>query len=247
MNIIYMINNDNVTEIDLGRFKNIKKRIDFKMDKKVTEKMKTGNIKINLNTKKAYVVIEGEEIYIKCFKFPKVCEDKLYDLINNELNYLYRNEKFIFSYKKISQSNKSIEVIVFYLRAENLGSINKFIGKQSLKAVRLIQLCFFNYYKELIKEKDYYIFFRYGSNDYVMLIKNNEIYANETCDIQKDEEYNKIEKFFISNYEKNNKVNKIYIVGQCVKDERSIDFINKYCEVSFLKDIDINKIAKLIV
>lgn len=247
MNIIYMINDDNVTEIDLGKFKNIKKRVDFKIDKQIPPKISSRNIQINLNTKKVYIVIEGEEIYIKCFKFPKVSEDKLYDLINNELNYLYRNEKFVFSYKKIRQSNKGIEVIVFYLRAENLSSINKFVGNKNLKAVRLIQMCFLNYYKKIIKEKDYYIFFRHGFNNYMILIKNDDIYANEVCSIQEDDEYNKIKKFIMINYEKNNKINKIYVVGQCIKNESSIDFLKKYGEVNFLKDIDVNKIVKLII
>lgn len=247
VNVIYMVNNNKVTEIDLGKFKSIKRKISFKTDKQGLQKIGKQSIQVNLKTKKAYVVIEGEEIYIKYFKFPIVNDNRLYELINNELNYLYRNEKFIFNYKKIKQASNSIEVAVFYLRAENLDSINKLLRGQELKAVRLIQICFFNYYKKLINEKDYFIFFRYAESSYMMFVRNNSIYANEVYYMPKDKEYDKIKKFFFYNYIEDSHINKIFIVGKCIKDEGIINFLKKYGEVNFLKDIDESKIAKLII
>jgi len=247
VNVIYMVNNKDVTEIDLGKFKSIKKKVSFKTDEQGLQKIGKERIQVNLKTKKVYVVIEGEEIYIKYFKFPIVNENKLYELINNELNYLYRNEKFIFNYKKIKQTSRDIEVAVFYLRAENLDSINKLLRRQELKAVRLIQICFFNYYKNLINEKDYFIFFKYADSGYMIFVRNNSIYANEVYYMSKDKECDKIKKFFFYNYMEDNSVNKIFIVGQCIKDESIIKFLKKYGEVNFLKDIDKSKIAKLII
>lgn len=247
MNVVYMVNNNNVTEIDLGKFKSTKKKLDLKVDKQSLQKVGIGSIQVNLKTKKAYVVIEGEEIYIKYFKFPRVNDSKLYELINNELNYLYRNEKFIFNYKKIKQSSNNVEVAVFYLRAENLDPINKFIGRQELKAVRLIQICFFNYYKNLIKAKDYFMFFKYSEIGYMIFVRNNNIYANEVYRMSEDKEYNKIKKFFFYNYEEGSTINKIFIVGHCIKNQSIIEFLKKYGEVNFLSDIDESKIAKLII
>lgn len=247
VNVVYMVNNNNVTEIDLGKFKGIKKKVNFKAGKQDLQNIDIGNIQVNLKTKKVYVVIEGEEIYIKYFKFPRVNDNKLYELINNELNYLYRNEKFIFSYKKIRQSTNSIEVAVFYLRAENLDSIDKVIRGQELKAVRLIQICFFNYYKKFIREKDYFMFFKYDESGYMIFVRNNSIYANEVYCMVEDTEYDRIKKFFFYNYTEDNHINKIFIVGHCIKDESIIEFLKKYGEVKFLEDIDETKLAKLII
>lgn len=247
VNVIYMVNSDKVTEIDLGKFKNIKKRISFNANKQVTQKIHDKTIEINLNNKKTYILIEGEEIYIKYFTFPKVSENKLYDLINDELNYLYRNEKFIFNYKKAKESKDGIEVIVFYLRAEGLNLINEFVEKQELKAVRLLQVCFLNYYRKIIKEKDYFLFFQYDSNNYMLFVKNNSIYSNEVCHMDEDKKYSKIKRFFVSNYVKANDINKIYIVGQFIKEQNIVKFFEKYGQINFLKDIDIGKITKLIV
>lgn len=247
MNVVYMVNNNNITEIDLGKFKNIKKKMNCKADKQGLQKIGIGNMQVNLKTKKVYVVIEGEEIYIKYFKFPKVNDNKLYELINNELNYLYRNEKFIFNYKKIKQSSKNVEVAVFYLRAENLDSIHKVMRGQELKAVRLIQICFFNYYKKVINEKEYFMFFKYGKSGYMIFVRNNSIYANEVYFIPEDKECYRIKKFFSYNYTEDSVANKIFIVGHCIKDENIIEFLKKHGEVNFLRDIDESKMAKLII
>lgn len=247
VNVVYMVDNNDVTEIDLGKFKNINRKVTFKAGKQDLQKIGIGNIHVNLRSKKVYVVIEGEEIYIKYFDFPRVNDNKLYELINNELNYLYRNEKFIFNYKKIKQSSKSIEVAVFYLRAENLNSINKLISTQELKAVRLIQFCFFNYYKEIIKEKDYFMFFKHSKSGYMIFVRNSSIYANEVYCISEDKEYDRIKKFFFYNYTEDSPVKKIFVVGGCIKDKSIIEFFEKYGEVNFLDDIDESKMAKLIM
>lgn len=247
MNVIYMVNGDKVTKIDLGKFKSIKKRTSFKVDRQILKNMNNKNVGISLNSKKAYIVIEGEEIYIKYFKFPKVSESKLYELINNELNYLYRNESFVFNYKKIKQSINTIEVIVFYFRSEELNLIDKFVEDKQLKAVRLIQMCVLNYYKKLIKEKDYFIVFKYNFHNYIMCVRNNNIYANEVYDMLQDKEYNKMKNFIVSNCEKGSLTNKIYIIGKCIKDTNIIKFLQEYGKINFLKDIDLNKISKIIV
>lgn len=242
-----MVNKDKVTEMDLGKFKSIKKRTNFKVDKEISKNVNSRSVRISLNNKKAYIVIEGEEIYIKYFKFPKVSERKLYELINNELNYLYRNESFVFNYKKIKQSINTVEVIVFYFRAEKLNLVDKFVEKKELKAVRLIQVCVLNYYKKIIKEKDYFMIFKYNLSNYIISIRNNSICENEVYDVLEDREYDKIEKFFDLNCVKGSSVNKIYIVGKCIRDASTIKLLERYGQINFLKDIDLNKIAKIIV
>ncbi|WP_234120050.1 hypothetical protein [Clostridium hydrogenum] len=249
--IVYSLDNNDIREYRLNLLNKVKDEFNEKISDFNLKKMKNVNKYFSLTSKKAYIVLEGEEIYIKYLKIPKVSDEKLYALINSELSYLYSNEKrILFNYKKLRELDKFVEVIVFYLREDNLNFINKLVETQNLKAVRIIQICFLKYYSKCIKEHNYLICFNYNSNLYILFIKNknifaNGIYSNKNNNIYNAKEY--IEKFLISNNINSKNVEKVYVAGKLTEEFNIIDLLKKISKVEFLNEIDRNKVLKLIV
>lgn len=241
---IYLISSDEVTKFYLNILNNIKKIYSGNIEDFIADR----KVKLSLSKKNAYVIIEGEEIYIKHFEFPKADDEKLYSMINRELSYLYRNEKdLIFSYKKIRQNKNTVELIVFYLRTRNLNFIKDITKPEKLKAIRIIQFCFFEYYKKIIKENNYILCFEYNCNFYIIIVKDNTLYANGVYLDKTKGIYDKSQyiEAFINNNLKDLRVSSVYDIGSCIKDKKCLDFLSTVGKIISMNNADESKIMKL--
>lgn len=172
-----------------------------------------------IKNRNLYIVIEGEEVYIKTFLIPKCNKGAIKRIICQELNIFFNNaENLTYSYKIISKTKDTLEVLAFYLNSEKLLKLKTYdINKNNLKLINLIQFYIFNYYYKSIKEKVYLLIITYNDNLYILgctnknvisntLIKNyNYVYNVETITSLIHKNYiclgdNKIERIYLVNF-----------------------------------------------
>ncbi|AAK80057.1 hypothetical protein [Clostridium acetobutylicum] len=220
------------------------------LNKITMEDIKTTDKFFDLKSRKTYVVIEGEEIYIKFFEFPKVCDNKLSYMINHELKFLYHGEKrLIFSYRKLEEKSGKVKVIVFFINTDNLRHMDKDMENKNLKAVKMIQFCFIEYYKKIIKDKNFIICFSYKKDVYTIVIKDDYIYANGVYCRKNRKLYSL--KVYMENFITNNVDKKCfrsaYVVNGITDDEEIFKLLKTNFKVCRLEPISKSKLIKLIV
>lgn len=220
------------------------------LNKITMEDIKSTNKFFNLKSKKTYVVIGGEEVYIKYFDLPRVKDDKLYQIINNELRYTYHNERsFIFSYRKIEEKDNKVKVIVFFVDSDNLKSIRKNMDSRTLKAVKMIQFCFIEYYKKIIKEDNFILCFSYKKDIYINAIEKGYMCANNLYSRRNKEIYAFYDyiSMFIENKIDRNNFKDFYIVKESINDKKTIDKLRKDFKVHYLDEMSKSELMELIV
>lgn len=187
-----------------------------------------------IKNRNLYIVIEGEEVYIKTFLIPKCNKEAIKRIIYQELNIFFNNaENLTYSYKVISKTKNILKILAFYLNSEKLVKLKAYdINKNNLKLINIIQFYIFDYYFKSIKEKVYLLIFTYNDNLYILgcnnknvisnyLIKNyNCVYNDETITSLINKNYSSID---------NHKIEKIYLVN--FLDCKLLNSLKKYYEV----------------
>lgn len=148
------------------------------------------DLKIRVRNKNLYIMIEGEEIYIKYMQLPRVYGEQLDKLIQNQLIYLYgiKAEEIFYSYTIFKEKENELEVLVFCVNCEELNELNNLTNYNCvIKKVNLVQFCFFNYFKKYISDSNYLFIFKYNENLYLIAVVENKIIADK---VVKDSEEN---------------------------------------------------------
>jgi hypothetical protein len=180
---------------------------------------------INIKRKDIFVIIDEEKIFIKLISLPNVKKDLFNNLIENELNYLFKyDSQKLYSYSIFKQHKTSIELLIFCFNSEKLSMIDKSVKfKKNFKAFYLIQFCFLFYFKNLIKDKDYFFIFSYNSSLYLLkclgdnLINNKIIKNFNGSYVEFMESFNEIKDIGYEKYEKNN-IKKVYFCNFIYSD-----------------------------
>lgn len=135
---------------------------------------------IEIKNKSLYIIIEGEEVYIKTLLIPKCNNSSVRRIICQELNISLNNaETLTYSYKILSKTKNVLEILAFYLNSEKLAKLKVYnINKNKLKLINVIQFYIFNYYYKDIKEKVYLLAFAYNNNLYILGCNNNSVILN---------------------------------------------------------------------
>ncbi|MCY6354062.1 hypothetical protein [Clostridium sp. ZS2-4] len=140
------------------------------------------NLKIRIRNKNIYIIIEGEEIYVKYMQLPKVYGEQLDKVIQNQLIYLYgsKAEEIFYSYAIFKEKQNELEVLVFCVNCEELNEFKNFTKHNSvIKKVDLVQFCFLNYFKRYILDSNYIFMFKYNENLYLIAVAENKIMADK--------------------------------------------------------------------
>jgi hypothetical protein len=134
----------------------------------------------HIKNKNLYILVEGETVYIKKITVPMVRKYFIVDMIKNELRYYYKEiDHIAFTYKIIKQDKLNMEILVFCLKGDNLDVLKNSINNNiNLKKVKIIQICFKDYYSSKINEKNYVLVFYYNTNLYFTICASGEIVAN---------------------------------------------------------------------
>lgn len=147
-------------------------------------------LKIKIRNKNLYIIIEGEEIYIKNMRLPRVYGEQLDTLIQNQLIYLYgtKAEEIFYSYTIFKEKQNEVEVLVFCVNCEELNEFKNYTNYSGvIKKVNLVQFCFLNYFKKYISDDNYFFIFKYNENLYLIAVAENKVIADK---VVKDSEEN---------------------------------------------------------
>lgn len=138
-------------------------------------------IKIKLKNKNVFILVEGEEIYTKYLKVPKVNDKNLNLIIKNQLLYSYgkKAEEILYTYFISNKNKEDIEVVVFCINGGKLEWLRNCNVNFNLKKINLIQMCYIDYFRRYIMEKNYMIMFKHNSNFYIVALVNDKIIANK--------------------------------------------------------------------
>lgn len=145
--------------------------------------MKINNIrqlKVNLKKKNLFIILDGEELYIKIMILPKLKKEKLYEIIRSELEYRFKNiDNIMFTYQIIKDNGSNLEAIVLCLNCSRMDLVEECIKKGAkLKGIYPIQFCILDNYKRIIKDKKYIFTFLYKDILYFLACSDNKIVAN---------------------------------------------------------------------
>lgn len=149
------------------------------------------DIKIDFHSRNVFIIVQGEQIYVKLIEIPKVNKRKLNSIIKAELKYHFKNidiDSIMFTYDVFKDNGKSLEIIVFCLNWDKDNIIEKCVEKgANIKGVYPIQFCILNNYKKLIKEREYILTFLYDNKLYFLACIDGKILANSVIqDFDKD-------------------------------------------------------------
>lgn len=186
------------------------------------------DVKVNLKNKSIYIVVEGEEIYVKLIEVPKVNKKRLYFIIKNELKYNFKDiDNIMFTYEVFKDNGNSLEVMVFCLNWTKENIIEKCVQRGAkVKGVYPIQFCALNTCKKNIRQPQYIFVFYSENKFYFIACVNKKVIANSTVSnlnenyivenlnefIYKCEENYKLKKFeyiFFLNFPNNDVIKKL--------------------------------------
>ncbi|MCY6960472.1 hypothetical protein [Clostridium brassicae] len=200
-------------------------------------------LKIKVRNRKLYIMLEGEEIHVKLLKLPKVCNEKLESIIENEMAYLYgtKADEIYYDYSMFKENENDLEVLVFCINCEllnNMKSYNKF--QKNIKKVSLVQMYFIEYLKKHVLEDRYILILKYNNNIYFTAMYEDKIIANKVIKACEDD-YSTLVKGINSIKDRiasiNIKINSIYI-----SNINNYGF-NEY--LSEIKDIEYKNLGEL--
>lgn len=164
----------------IDKFMKLKKceKYNFKVEK-------LEDIKIDFANKNLFIVIDGEEVYVKFMMLPKVKKEKLQEIIKSELEYRFKNiDSIMFTYQIIKDNTLTLEVVVFCLNLKELDLIEKCIKRGGkVKGIYPIQFCIWDSYKKVIKDSKYILIFIYENVLYFLACFNNKIIANSVIKV----------------------------------------------------------------
>lgn len=158
------------------------------------------DIKIQLKNKNLFIVVHGEEVYVKLITLPKVAKEKIEFVIREELRYRFKNlDNIMFTYEIFKDNGKSIQVVVFCLNWSQSDLIKKCVQRGGdVKGIFPIQFCVFNKYKPQIKEKNFILIFLLDTNTYLLGCSNDKIIGNSVIKAFNEEKFEEeLEKFIV--------------------------------------------------
>lgn len=140
-------------------------------------------IKVDFKNKKLFLIIHGEEVYVKHMTLPKVNKNKLYFLIKDELRYKFKKiDNIMFTYEVTKDKGRNVEVIVFCLNWNKSDLISKCVEKGAeIEGIYPIQFHVFNNYRKRIKDANYIFIFIMQNNLYFVACSGNEIIGDSVC------------------------------------------------------------------
>lgn len=196
------------------------------------------NLSVNLKNKNIYIIIEGEEVYIKYLKLPNVnSKHKVNSIIKNELIFLYgkKSEDIFYTYTVLKDKDKELGVLVFCLYCSKLSNLEQFINNNKIKRINLIQFCFLSCFQSCINDKDYLFMFEYNKILYILGIFEGRLIANKILDITEGIEHLFMDglKYILDKMESYNaEPKRIYSVN--LKNEDFIKSINELNRYSYI-------------
>jgi hypothetical protein len=239
---IIQINNDSLSYKEVLRKSFIDRLITSKKHTELNLKFNSiEDIKIDFTNKNLFIVIDGEEVYVKLLTLPKVKKERLYEIIKSELQYRFKTiNNIMFTYEILKDNGVNLEVAVFCLNWNKSELIKKCMGRGAkVKGIYPIQFCILNKYKNYIEDKKYIFIFVYEDILYFLACINSKIVANSVIKTFKEKSFmEELNKFQIKcgTIEEFKDINKIFFLD--FPNKRLIEDVKKLCNCIDLGSID---------
>ncbi|MCT8976044.1 hypothetical protein N4T77_05480 [Clostridium sp. CX1] len=138
------------------------------------------DIKIHVRNKNLFIVVHGEEVYVKLITLPKVSKEKLYFIIKQELRVRFENlDSIMFTYEILKDNGNSLDIIIFCLNWNGVNLVEKCIeAGGEVKGIYPIQFCILNSYRNQIKSENYVLVFSLEGNVYLVGYYKDRIVGN---------------------------------------------------------------------
>ena len=148
---------------------------------------KPESVKLHFWDKKFYVVLEGEETYIKLISIPKLEIQSINEVVRTELKYSFNNiDDIMFTYKIYREYENKLELLVYCINSSKYEIIRRCSEIWDVKGINVIQFCLFNYIKSLVDVKNYIYIYLLNSNLYLTGVSNNQLCCNNITPILDD-------------------------------------------------------------
>lgn len=246
----YVVEIEENKMLDIRLMKKLPLKSSFKIMKSIMPSGDITGVNVDIHRKKIYVIVEGEEVYIKLITIPRVNYSKIEDLIRGELLYYFKEiENILFTYSILKEADRCFEVIVFCLNADKIDVLQKsFCDISQVKGIYLIQFCILNFMKKTINEDNFNVVFSLKKSLYLMEVKFNILKKNRVIkEVMSSEEFkfqvDDFIKYKISSYNDENTYfvnidNKVwieeYIKEGCFKD------LGRFSEKEIIENSTIN-------
>ena len=140
---------------------------------------------IDFKNRKINIVIEGEELFIKNIKIPKVRKKYLSSIIKNEV-FLRYGENILFTYSIYEEKEKEYLIKLYCFQKCRC----KFLQDEKLRESSIVNIDFMqnyvkDFYSKTIKEDKYILIFNYGKYIYLLKVKKNILVFNKIVNIFK--------------------------------------------------------------
>lgn len=209
---------------------------------------KKNELKVDLKNKNLYLIIEGEEVYIKNLVIPKVEYEMIHEIIKNELSYYFgKIENMLFTYTIFKENKNDFEILVFCINYDKTSLLEQIIdGSNNIKKISLIQLCFLNYFQKQIDVKNYIFIFVYNNILYLIAVQDNKMIYNNL--VREQNFYLKFKKIVFQFIDKflyltdKSELEKIYFVNY--SDEKTIDELSINFRCKILGNVENRKIIE---
>ncbi|MBI6873056.1 hypothetical protein [Clostridium aciditolerans] len=245
---LLQVYNDSLTYKEILRKSFIDRIIDLKKYNGINIKAKNiDDIKIDFKNKNLFIIVDGEEIYVKFMTFPKVKKEKLHAIIKGELQYRFKNiDNIMFTYQIIKDNGSSLDVIVFLLNWSKSNLIKKCTERGGkIKGIFPIQFCILNNYKNRIKDKNYILIFIHENILYLLACTDNKMIANSVIKTFAENSFiDELKKFQVkcSISQEHDQFNKIFflnfpyktLIKDVEKQYSCIDLGNACCDNNYL-------------
>lgn len=142
--------------------------------------MEFNNARIDMKNKNLYIIVHGEEVYIKLIKLPKIGKDKLYLMIRQELIYIFKSiDNIVFNYDVYRDNGANLEVMVFCLNWNKNNLLKRCINSGAkLKGIFPVQFYMLYILKNKIKSNNYIVIFSYKYVVYFVKCKDSKVIAS---------------------------------------------------------------------
>ena len=139
------------------------------------------NLENEISSENLYILLEGEEIYIKQLLLPNTNNENINSIIMNKLNYIYgkKAEDIYYTYSKWRSNIKEIQIMLYCISCDKLKITKQKNYKLQIKKVNLIQLNYIRYYKKSITEKDYIVILKHNSSIYILAYSDRKLLSNQ--------------------------------------------------------------------
>lgn len=244
---LLQVDNDSLTYKETLKKSFIDRIIALKKYDEINIKAKNiDDIKIDFKNRNLFIIVDGEEIYVKFMTFPKVEKEKLHAIIKGELQYRFKNiDNIMFTYQIIKDNGSSLDVIVFCLNWSKSNLVKKCTERGGkIKGIFPIQFCILNNYKNRIKDKNYILIFIHEDILYLLACSDNKMIANSVIKTFTENSFiDELKKFQVkcSILQEHDQFNKIFFLNfpykALIKDAEElyscIDLGNACCDNNY--------------